>query len=351
LSEIDHNWGMPSLKDAYSKSFEIGAAVGGELPKDLSPAEVEMIATQFGNITPENCMKPQPVEPEEGRFDFRLPDAFVAFAQAKKLNITGHCLVWHQQCPEWFFVDGSAPASREKVLRRMRNHIETVLNRYRGKIQGWDVVNEAIDDGALYIRESKWKSCVGEDYVAKAFEVAREIDPRVRLYYNDYNIELPEKRAKTVRLLKEMLSAGLKVDAVGIQGHWMLDKIPYAEIEAAIKEFAGLGLDVMITELDVDLVERNFSGANIAAKGTSTFDPYANGVPQEVLERQAQQYARLFEIFQKGPRVTRVTFWGPHDGKSWLNTWPSRRTNYPLLFDRQCQPKPAYEAVLRAAQG
>lgn len=337
---------MESLRERFADAFEIGVALGGKLPKDYSPAELELIGQHFNNITPENCMKPGPIHPEEKRYDFALMDALVDFAREYWLNVTGHCLVWHQQCPDWIFEDQGKPASRELVLQRTREHIRQVLTRYRSGLQGIDVVNEAIDDGADYIRKSKWTECVGEDYVEMAFRYACEFGEGIRLYYNDYNIELPEKREKAIRLVRDLKGKGLRVDAIGIQGHWMLDKVPFAEIDKAIGEFAALGCKVMITELDLDVVRRETRGANTAAGEAGSDDPFANGCSDEVLKRQAQQYQELFRLFEKHRKhVTRVTFWGLHDGRSWLNTWPRKRTNHPLLFDRQCKAKPAVAAV------
>jgi endo-1,4-beta-xylanase len=263
------------------------------------------------------------------------------------MNITGHCLIWHQQCPEWFFQDGAAPAGRERVLSRMKNHIQTVMGRYRGRIQGWDVVNEALDDGDRYMKDIPWTRCVGEDYVAKAFEYAAAADPSARLYYNDYNIELPGKLQKAVRLLVDLKDRGLPVDAVGIQAHWLIDRLPLAQTEAAIEQFASMGLKVMITELDIDVVEREI-GADVAMRDASAGDPYPSGLPQEVQRRLADQYAQAFALFRRHAKaISRITFWGLHDGRSWLNHWPRRRTNHPLLFDRQGAPKPAFSAVLQ----
>jgi endo-1,4-beta-xylanase len=342
---------MAGLKDAFGGCFEMGVALGGRVPDALIPEERWLVQAHFNNITPENCMKPEPVEPEEGRFDFEQPDALVAAAQDYRMHVTGHCLVWHQQCPEWFFRVGTHAAPRELVLRRMRTHIHTLIGRYGPRVQGWDVVNEAIDDGPGFIRESLWKTCVGEDYVAKSFEFAQEAaGPDVRLYYNDYNIELPEKRAKALRLLQQLRDRGLRVDAVGIQAHWILDRVPFEHLEAAIEAFGSAGVKVMITELDLDVVPRDVSGADPAGRDHGLSDPYVNGCPADVLARQAEQYSRLFGIFRRHrDKITRVAFWGLHDGRSWLNYWPRRRTNHPLLFDRQCRPKPAFAAVLGVA--
>ncbi len=338
---------MPSLRERFADAFEIGVALGGKLSKDYTPAELELISTQFSNITPENCMKPALIHPEENRYDFATPDDLVAFARQYWLNVTGHCLVWHQQCPDWIFADQGKPAPRDLVLQRTRQHIRQVLSWYRGALQGIDVVNEAIDDGPGYIRKSKWTQCIGDDYVEMAFRFAAEFGEGIRLYYNDYSIEMPEKREKAIRLVRDLKAKGLRVDGIGIQGHWMLDKVPFTELDKAIPEFAALGCKVMITELDLDMVRRETSGANPTAAESARDDPYVNGCPDAVLARQAQQYGELFHLFERHQRhITRVAFWGLHDGRSWLNSWPRKRTNHALLFDRQCRPKPAVAAVV-----
>ncbi|MBM4050475.1 MAG: endo-1,4-beta-xylanase, partial [Planctomycetes bacterium] len=206
------------LKGVFKAHFDIGVALGGKLPDHLKPQEVELVKTHFNAVTPENCMKPGPVQPKEGVFRFEQPDALVAFAQAHGLKVTAHCLVWHNQCPDWFFKDGDKPASRDLVLQRMRTHIHTLAGRYKGRIHGWDVVNEAIDDGKGFLRETQWKQLIGEDFIEKAFEFAHEADPSAKLFYNDYGIESPAKRDKTLRLIAQLKSKGCRIDAVGIQG-------------------------------------------------------------------------------------------------------------------------------------
>lgn len=328
---------MASLWECFRTDFAIGAAIGGLLPDAYAPEELALIRTQFSVITPENCMKPKSIQPEEGVFTFEQADALVAFAEAHGKRVTGHCLVWHDSCPDWFFLDGAEPASRERVLARLRQHIHTLVGRYRGRIMGWDVVNEGIDDHDGYLRDSAWRRHIGDDYLAHAFRFAREADPDVQLYYNDYSIENPIKREKTLRLLASLRAEGIHVDAVGIQGHWTLDQVPFADIDAAIDCYAQTGAKVMITELDLSML----------AWDKAAGDPYADGCPPELFARQAEQYAELFRIFrQHRDVITRVGFWNPHDGRSWLNHYPYPRTNYPLLFDRNCQPKPAYAAVL-----
>jgi len=341
---------VPSLKDALSSHFLIGVALGGTLPESYSATEQALITDNFTQITPENCMKPEPIEPREGVFNFTAADALVAFAQAHGMRVTGHTLVWQSQCPQWFFVDGNQPASREHILQRMKAHIQAEVGRYKGKILGWDVVNEAIADNNGYLHATPWSQLVGEDFIDKAFEYAHEADPNAELYYNDYGIEQPQKRAKTLKLIAHLKAQGLRIDAVGIQGHWEVSDLPLRDIEDSILAFHQAGVKVMITELDLDMVKRHFGGADVAHQETATADPLAAGCPPELLAQQAERYADLFRLLLKhDDSVTRVTFWGLHDGRSWLNAWPSKRTNYPLLFDRHCQPKPAYAAVLAAA--
>jgi endo-1,4-beta-xylanase len=335
-----------SLAQAFAGRMQIGCAVGGTLPGSLDAAETDLVARHFNVFTPENCMKAGLIQPERGRFDFGASDALVGFAEQRGARVVGHTLVWHSQAPAWLFKAGT---SRALALGEMREHIHAVAGRYRGKLQGWDVVNEAITDDGEFLRETPALAAIGPDYLQKAFEFAHEADPGAELYYNDYNIEMPEKRERTLRLLRELQASGVRLDGVGIQGHWQLDQVPFNEIERAIDAYSALGLKVMITELDVDVVRRQASGADLAARPVEVdFDPYRDGCPVDVLERQAEQYAQLFEIFLAHP-VSRVTFWGPHDGHSWLNYWPSRRTNYPLLFDRESQGKPALGRVLDVA--
>ena len=342
-----------SLRAAFASAFQIGCALGGKLPEALAPRERELVRRHFSVLTPENCMKPGPLQPEPGRYDFATADAFVEFAASSGLRVVGHCLCWHAQSPAWFYTPGM---DRGSALAQLATHLQTVAGRYRGRIQGWDVVNEAILDRSGgkgdYLRDTPALRAIGADYVERAFELAQEADPDAELYYNDYNIELLDKRERTRRLLDRLLSSGARLDGIGIQGHWQLDKVPFDELRAAIAAYRSLGLKVMITELDLDVVDRPDAGADPAAHRTYSLheDVYRDGCPEAVLQRQAAQYARLFEIFAELPgAVSRVTFWGLHDGGSWLNYWPGKRTNHPLLFDRASEPKPAFAGVMAAA--
>jgi endo-1,4-beta-xylanase len=337
-----------TLKSVFGGKFDIGAAIG---TVNFRPAEQDLLLKNFTTVTPENCMKPAAIEPREGQFTFDRADALVAFAGKNGLKVNGHTLLWHQQTPDWFFLDGDKPASRDLILKRLRNHITTEVARYRGKMYSWDVVNEVVsDDPKQYLRKSKWVDNLGEDFIADAFVTAHAADPSAKLYYNDYSIEQPNKRAKAIRLIRQLKSHHVPIDGVGIQGHWSLDRIPYQAIEDSIAAFHAEGLVVNITELDLDVVPRASQSADIGQQDSSTVDPYATGCPPEVLQREADQYAKLFTLFEKhADQMSRITFWGLDDGRSWLNGWPRKRTNYPLLFGRDLQPKPAFFAVLNSA--
>ena len=345
--------GGPSLRETYDRLFIVGVALDGYLPSDYNASELSLIRTQFAALTPVNCMKMTHLQPEPGRFNFRMADALVAFAATNQLKVCGHCLVWakDERTPEWIFQDGEEPASRELLLQRMRTHIEAVAGRYRGKVISWDVVNEALDDGTNFIRPSKWFSTLGEEFIVKAFQFARQADPDAMLVYNDSHVELPFKRAKLLRLLRLLQERKAPIQAVGIQGHYELDAVPYQDLEDTISAIHSLGLKVMMTEFDLDAIPRArwWADGGTHRPELARFNPYTNGCPRDVLQRQAEQYGKLFGIFRRhADAIARVSFWDLHDGRSWLNHFPWERVNYPLLFDRKARPKPAFSAALGA---
>ena len=316
------------------------------------PEDWPLLTKHFAYITPENCMKPAATQPRPGVWRLEGPDRFVEFARSKDLKVVGHCLVWAKddRTPAWFYQDGDKPASKEVLLARMKEHIDKVVGRYRGRIAMWDVVNEALADGGGYLRESGWTRACGEEFIAKAFEYAHAADPQALLIYNDYNNELDGKREQMLKLLASLRARNVPVHAVGLQGHYELDRIPFEALEKTLIALREAKLKAVISELDIDVIPRGRWWADKGAHQAemAKINPYANGCPPEILARQAEQYAQLFRLFRKYPDViTRVSFWNLHDGQSWLNKFPWQRVNHPLLFDRQGQPKPAFTAVMK----
>jgi endo-1,4-beta-xylanase len=331
---------VKGLKDYYKPYFPIGVAVSG---RSLQGEEAQFILKHFNSLTPENSMKMGPIHPEQNRYNWAESDAIVAFAQQNKLRVRGHNLCWHEQTPKWLFknADGSV-VSKDTLLNRLRDHIYTVVKRYKGKIYAWDVLNEAIDDNpAKLLRESPWLKICGEDYIAKAFEYAHEADPDAQLFYNDYNTERPEKRERIFKLLQKLVKQGVPIHAVGLQGHWSLYEPGKQELEETIQKFASLGLKVQITELDVSVYpwekERRQLRAGEAQAYTKAME-----------EKQSAKYQEIFSILRKEKQaISGVTFWNVSDRYSWLDTYPVQgRKNYPLLFDANYQPKPAFWGVV-----
>ena len=316
------------------------------------PEDWPLLTAQFSHVTPENCMKPAAIRPTEGAWNFGQADRFVGFANEKGLKVVGHCLVWAKddRTPAWFYRDGDKEVSKEALLGRMKAHIDAVVGRYKGRIQAWDVVNEALDDGKADLRESGWTRIAGEEFIALAFECAHAADPSALLIYNDYNNELDGKREKMLRLLAKLKARGAPVHAVGLQGHYEIDRVPYEALEKTLLALRGIGMKAVVSELDIDVIPRGrwWADGNIHRAEMAKINPYVDGCPPDVLARQAEQYAKLFRLFRKYEDViARVSFWNLHDGQSWLNDFPWKRVNHPLLFDRKGQPKPAFDAVMK----
>ncbi|HEX4341834.1 MAG TPA: endo-1,4-beta-xylanase, partial [Verrucomicrobiae bacterium] len=292
-----------------------------------------------------------------GTFDFSLPDRYVQFGVTNKMFIVGHNLIWHSQTPDWVFegTDGK-PLDRDALLARMREHIFTVVGRYKGKIAGWDVVNEALSDNGQ-LRQSPWQKIIGDDYVVKAYQFAHEADPGAQLYYNDYGLESSSKQKGAVALIQRLQAAGVKLTGVGLQGHYRMDHPTTEQVDKAISTFSALGIKVMITELDINFLPSamrvDTSDVSYQEAARPELNPYTNGLPDSMQQQLAERYASLFETFVKHrSEISRVTFWGLTDDDSWLNDYPIKgRTAYPLLFGRDLRPKPAFNAVLRVVTG
>jgi endo-1,4-beta-xylanase len=338
-----------TLKDAFKDDFLIGVAINQKQFDGEDPRGDPIIKAQFNAISPENILKWESLHPEPGRYDFTGPDRYVEFGEKNHMLIVGHTLVWHNQTPKWVFQDANGnPVTRDVLLERMRNHIHTVVGRYKGRIKIWDVVNEALqDDGTL--RKSPWEKIIGDDYIEKAFQYAHEADPDAILRYNDYSLENEPKRSGAIALIKKLQAEGIPVTAIGLQDHVQMDWPTLEQEDATISAFAALGLKVMITELDVNVLggRQTAEITEMANQGGS--NAYNNGLPPVVQQELAKRYADLFSVFVKHhDDISLVTFWGVTDGDSWLNM--RGRTNHPLLFDRAGQPKPAFDAIIRVAQ-
>lgn len=348
-----------SLQNVYQHAFLIGCALNDDIIASREDS-ARIVTKQFNSITPENVMKAEYINPQPGIFNFAAADAFVDFGIEHQMFIVGHTLVWHNQTPAWFFHDQQGVANTaEQQIERMRQHIEAVAGRYAGRVHAWDVVNEVIDNDGSY-RPTSWVNRVGDGdiLVKNAFLFASRYAPDSELYYNDFNAWRPEKVAGIVRMITMLQQAGIRIDGIGMQGHWGLNYPKQEYIEAAIDAYSALGIKVMITELDIDVLPLTKEGQIIGTGMThpqfqleefATFlDPYPNGLPEDIENQLSQRYADLFELFyRKRQNISRVTFWGLDDSMSWKNDYPiPNRTNYPLLYNRDLNAKPALKAIM-----
>lgn len=334
----------PSIKDAFKDKFKVGIALSSQQVSGGNNAVRRLIVRNFNSIVADNCMKCEVIQPEEGRYDFTEADRFVDFGQSNGMDVIGHCLVWHSQLPAWFCVDKNGkPVSPEVLKKRMKEHITTVVKRYRGRVKGWDVVNEAIlDDGSF--RDSPFYKILGEEYIPLAFQYAHEADPDAELYYNDYGMDNKYKRIAVIEMVKKLKARGLRIDAIGMQGHMGMDYPRIDKYERSIKAFAATGCKVMITEWDMSALPSINTGADISvtAEYDATKNPYPNGLPDEVSRAWNKRMGDFLRLFLKySDVISRVTVWGLTDADSWKNDYPMPgRTDYPLWFDRGYQMKP-----------
>ncbi len=336
-----------TLQKAFSNDFLIGVAINRQLIEERDSLGVQLLIKEFNAISPENEMKWMNIHPQPDSFYFDISDKYVALGENNDMFTLGHTLVWHSQLADYM----AQTTDSTLMADYLKDHINTIVNRYKGKIDAWDVVNEALnEDGTL--RESVFLKVLGEDYIETAFQLAASADPDVKLLYNDYNLCNPEKREGVVRLVKRLQEKGIKIDGVGMQGHWGLTQPSLAEIEKSIKAYSDLGVKVSITELDITVLPNpwDLEGAEVSQnfENSEKMNPYPDELPDSVKIQLAQRYKDIFKIFLKHKdNMDRVTFWGINDGNTWLNNWPIRgRSNYPLLFDREYLPKKAYDSVL-----
>lgn len=328
------------LKDYYKDYFLMGAAV---TPRSLHGGDSALIVDHFNSITAENAMKMGPIHPKENEYNWKDADSIYTFAKKHGIKMRGHTLCWHSQAPAWMFKNEKGDTvTKEVLLQRLKDHITTVVNRYKDHIYGWDVVNEVIDDrDSVFYRNSAWYKICGEDFIFKAFEYAHAADPKAILFYNDYNTENPKKREKIYQMVKKMKDSGIPIHAMGLQGHWSINNPPQEELEKSIQMFSSLGLQVQVTELDVSVYAGRQGGQLIQGQQrdtSSTFTP-------EMEQLQRDKYKMMFEVFRKyRDKITGITFWNLSDRSSWLDG--RGRKNYPLLFDTNRQPKKAYWDVV-----
>jgi endo-1,4-beta-xylanase len=380
-----------SLKDAFKDRFYVGTAINRAITTGAggfrrSPEQVAkdiaQVKEQFNQITAENEMKWERIHPRQGEdgYNFGAADAFVSFGQSNRMYLVGHTLVWHAQTPQWVFAGTNPPpagvtnnparpvantnssatnrfgrggfgfgpyngprASREELLQRMRDHIHTVVGRYKGKIKVWDVVNEALADGGTNVlRKSLWLEIIGPDFIANAFQYAHEADPDAILRYNDYSLENPAKRSKLITLIRSLQEQKVPIHAIGSQAHLNVSA-SFEEMDRSLTEMEVLGLPIHITELDVNSAQagQRTTGADISGNAATT----QGGLVSDADRKLAEAYAGLFRAFMKHDKsVEVVTFWGPNDANSW------RANGKPLLFDVNAQPKPAFYAVIAEAR-
>ena len=344
----------PSLKDAVGDKFLMGVALNVNQSSGVDTSSIKLVKQHFNSIVAENCMKCEVIHPEEDRYDFTLADQFVSFGEKNGMAVIGHCLIWHSQLAPWFCVDEKGNNVTPEVLKqRMKDHITTIVTRYKGRIKGWDVVNEAILEDGSY-RKSKFYEILGEEFIPLAFQSAHEADPDAELYYNDYAMNMPGKREGVVKLVSSLKEKGIRIDAVGMQGHMGMDYPDINEFEQSIVAFAGTGVKVMVTEWDMSALPTVKQSANISdtVAYQKMLNPYPETLPDSVSKAWNNRMKQFFGLFEKHADViSRVTAWGVSDSDSWKNDFPVKgRHDYPLLFDRNYQPKPFVKEIMAESQ-
>ena len=352
------------LKDAYADSFLMGAAISTFQVGDRSPETRELLLKHFNAISPDNELKPESLHPRPDVWNFQRADAFCQFGKENGMWILGHTLCWHNQTPAFFWTrpDGQT-MSKDEIFESVRSYVETVCTHFLGKVDAWDVINEIVSEDGGY-RDLGWVHALGADpavvdeFVKHVFRCAEKYAPGTELYYNEFNCWRPSKLAGIVRLVKMLQADGIRIDGVGIQAHWGLGYPKNEYVVDAIEQLAALGIKVNISELDVDVlpiskdaqvIGRSLRDPQYQLEEFEAFlDPYKEGLPEEVEDQLAARYEELFRIFyEHRDQISRVTFWGTHDGTSWKNGSPiPNRTNYPLLFKRDFTPHKAYYSVI-----
>lgn len=336
--------GETGLKDAYKDYFSIGVAVN--MRNIANPEQIAIIKKDFNSITAENDMKPQHTEPAYGQFNWENADKIANFCRSNGIKLRGHCLMWHAQIGEWMYKDEKGDfVSKEKLFQNMKHHITAIVERYKDVIYAWDVVNEAISDGGWQggrrgmgeqpspYRNSPLYQIAGDEFIKKAFIYAREADPNVLLFYNDYNAADPGKRDRIYNMVKSMKEEGVPIDGIGMQGHYNVYGPSMEDVDAALTKYSTIVKHIHITELDIR--------ANQEMGGQLNFSRDGGNISQVVKTLQEDQYARLFKVLRKHKDVVdNVTFWNLSDRDSWLGA-----RNYPLPYDENYKPKRVYSII------
>ncbi len=340
----------PSLRDVFKDKFLIGSSVNDRQVAGLDPGADSIVRKHFSTLVAENVMKSESLNPAQGVYNWAPADSFVAYANRRGVNVVGHCLVWHSQLASWFAVDADGKyVSADTLKARMRTYITDVVTRYKGKVDGWDVVNEAILEDGSY-RKSPFYEILGEEFIPYAFQLAHEADPDAALYINDYGMNNPAKRDKYVQIVNDLKKRGLRIDAIGMQGHMGMDYPEFDEFEQSIVAFAGTGCNVMITEWDMSALPTVHHSANIAdtVAFKASFNPYPDSLPADIDSIWNSRMEKFMDIILKhSDAVSRVNFWGISDGDSWKNDWPIHgRKEYPLAFDRNYKMKPFLQRTI-----
>jgi endo-1,4-beta-xylanase len=352
------------LAGCYKDHFMIGTIYHGEISGngEINPnlkAEYAITEKEFNVITAENCMKPMHILKEKGQYDFEESDKFIQYAIDKGMTIVGHTLVWKNSAPDWFFLDDEGnTVSRDLLIERMTDYIDTVVSRYKCKIAYWDVVNEAVDvfsddNGAKYakLKATPWYDIIGDDYIEIAYRAAHKADPDCKLLYNNYNMYQKEKVDFIIEMVKNLRNKGVAIHGIGSQAHMFMDSPKLNEIEYWLKRCGDEKIPLHVTEMDISALPNAWKHRGASVEDNfelaEEFNPYSENIPQEVLEQHAKRYGDVFKLFIKySDNVERVTFWGVWDGNSWRNYNPMvGRTDYPLLFDRSFEKKLAYDAL------
>lgn len=333
-----------TVKDHFKNDFLIGAAIPVNHVNGLDSKADSVVSLHFNSVVAENCMKCEKIHPEADRYFWDDADAFVKYGEERDMAVIGHCLVWHSQLAPWFPYDENGKyVSAEVFKERLRDHIHTIVGRYKGRIHGWDVVNEAIEDDGSY-RHTPFYDILGEEFIPLAFQYAHEADPDAELYLNDFSMAIPAKREAYVRIIGELKNRGLRIDGMGMQSHIGIDYPDMEEYEKTIVALGNAGVSVMVTELDMTALPSVNFGANVDdnVNFNENKNPYPDSLPDEVSKEWNDRMASVFRLYKKhSDLISRVTFWGTHDGMSWRNDWPMHgRTDYPLLFDRNYEMKP-----------